>query len=115
MRKCNFALRLQPSLLTEARKVAEAEGVALNQLINVAVAEKLSALRTEDAGSRRCGRARSVQPRRCEREYRVAPPRHVDQAARGRTSRAIASPLSIRAFVRSCMACRFIQNSGLVP
>ena len=47
MRKSNFALRLQPSLLEEARKLAEAEGVALNQLINVAVAEKLSALRTE--------------------------------------------------------------------
>jgi hypothetical protein len=48
MRKSNFALRLQPSLLDEVRKVAEAEGVALNQFINVAVAEKLSALRTED-------------------------------------------------------------------
>jgi hypothetical protein len=47
MRKSNFALRLQPSLLDEARRVAEAEGVTLNQLINVAVAEKLSALRTE--------------------------------------------------------------------
>jgi len=47
MRKSNFALRLQPSLLDEARKVAETEGVALNQLINVAVAEKLSALRIE--------------------------------------------------------------------
>lgn len=47
MRKSNFALRLQPSLLEEARRVAETEGVALNQLINVAVAEKLSALRTE--------------------------------------------------------------------
>ena len=34
MRKGNFALRVQPSLLDEARKVAEAEGVALNQLIN---------------------------------------------------------------------------------
>jgi hypothetical protein len=41
-------LRLQPSLLEEARRVSEAEGVALNQFINVAVAEKLSALRTED-------------------------------------------------------------------
>ena len=49
MRKSNFALRLQPSLLDEARKLAEAEGVALNQLINVAVAEKVSALRTEMA------------------------------------------------------------------
>ena len=37
MRKRNFALRFQPSLLEEARKLAEAEGVALNQLINVAV------------------------------------------------------------------------------
>jgi len=57
MRKCNFALRLQPSLLNEVRKVAEAEGVALNQLINVAVAEKLSALRTEDYFRERAARA----------------------------------------------------------
>lgn len=48
MRKSNFALRIQPSLLAELRKLAKAEGVALNQLINVAVAEKLSALRTAD-------------------------------------------------------------------
>jgi len=48
MRKSNVALRLQESLLNEARRVAETEGVALNQFINVAVAEKLSALRTED-------------------------------------------------------------------
>jgi hypothetical protein len=48
MRKSNVALRLQQSLLDEARRVAENEGVALNQFINVAVAEKLSALRTED-------------------------------------------------------------------
>lgn len=43
-----MALRLQESLLNEARRVSEQEGVALNQFINVAVAEKLSALRTED-------------------------------------------------------------------
>jgi hypothetical protein len=48
MRRSNFALRLQPSLLDELRKAAESEGVALNQLINVAVAEKVSALRTEE-------------------------------------------------------------------
>ena len=46
MRRSNVALRLQSSLLEEARRVSEAEGVALNQFINVAVAEKLSALRT---------------------------------------------------------------------
>jgi hypothetical protein len=57
MRKSNFALRLQPSLLDEARKLAEDQGVALNQLINVAVAEKLSALRTESYLSERAARA----------------------------------------------------------
>jgi hypothetical protein len=57
MRKSNFALRLQPSLLDEARRVAETEGVALNQLINVAVAEKLSALRTESYFEERAARA----------------------------------------------------------
>jgi len=57
MRKSNFALRLQPSLLDEARKLAESEGVALNQLINVAVAEKLSALRTESYFATRAARA----------------------------------------------------------
>jgi len=41
MRRSNFALRVQKSLLEEARKLAEAEGVALNQFINVALAEKL--------------------------------------------------------------------------
>ena len=37
--------------------MAESEGVALNQLINVAVAEKLSALRIEDYFSQRAARA----------------------------------------------------------
>lgn len=57
MRKSNFALRLQPALLEEVRKLAAAEGVALNQLINVAVAEKLSALRTADYFAERAARA----------------------------------------------------------
>jgi hypothetical protein len=37
--------------------VAKDEGIALNQLINVAVAEKLSALRTERALGERAARA----------------------------------------------------------
>jgi hypothetical protein len=57
MRTSNFALRLQPSLLDEARRTAEEEGVALNQLINVAVAEKLSAIRTESFFRERARRA----------------------------------------------------------
>ena len=53
---------MQPSLLDEARKVAEAEGVALNQLINVVLAEKLSALRTASYFAERA--ARAIIPRR---------------------------------------------------
>lgn len=48
MTKANYALRLQPSLKAAAERVAAAEGVSLNQLINIAVAEKLSALETKD-------------------------------------------------------------------
>jgi len=43
MRTSNFALRLQPSLLEAARNLAAAEGVALNQLINKAVAQIVAA------------------------------------------------------------------------
>jgi hypothetical protein len=57
MRRNNVALRLQTSLLEEAKRVAASEGVALNQLINVAVAEKISALRTADYFRERSARA----------------------------------------------------------
>jgi hypothetical protein len=57
MRKSNFALRLQPSLLEELRGVADAEDTTLNQFINVAVAEKLAALRTEAYFRDRAARA----------------------------------------------------------
>ena len=56
MEKSNFALRLQLALLEEVRKLAKAEGVAVNQLLNVAVAEKLSALRTEQYFAERAAR-----------------------------------------------------------
>ncbi len=46
MRASNFALRLQPSLLAELRSMSDLEGVAVNQLINVAIAEKLAQIRT---------------------------------------------------------------------
>src|SRR5882672_7799173 len=58
MRRSNFALRLQPSLLEELRRAAELEGVALNQFINVAVAEKVSALRSEEYFQERGRRAK---------------------------------------------------------
>jgi hypothetical protein len=48
MSKANYSLRLQPSLKAAAERLATAEGTSLNQFINVAVAEKLSAMETEE-------------------------------------------------------------------
>jgi hypothetical protein len=53
----NYALRLQASLMDELRTVVEEEGTTLNQFINVAVAEKLAALRTERYFQERAARA----------------------------------------------------------
>ena len=53
----NYALRLLASVKTEAEKVAAAEGTTLNQFINVAVAEKLAALRTAQYFQERVARA----------------------------------------------------------
>jgi hypothetical protein len=47
MTKANYSLRLQPSLKAAAERVAASDGASLNQFINVAVAEKLSAMETE--------------------------------------------------------------------
>ncbi len=44
MEKSNFALRLLPSLHKAAQRVAEREDCSLNQLINVALAEKVAIL-----------------------------------------------------------------------
>ena len=53
----NYTLRLIASLKAEAEKVAEEEGTTLNQFINVAVAEKLAALRTARYFQERATRA----------------------------------------------------------
>ena len=53
----NYNLRLLASLKAEAEKVAEEEGTTLNQFINVAVAEKLAALRTARYFQERTARA----------------------------------------------------------
>ena len=80
MRRSNFALRLQPSLMEEARKVAASEGVALNQLINVALAEKLSALRTEEYFQERIRRAdRAETLRILDRSGKGKPPMEGDE------------------------------------
>ena len=56
-RTSNYALRLLTSLKAEAEKAAGEEGTTLNQFINVAVAEKLAALRTARYFQERAARA----------------------------------------------------------
>jgi hypothetical protein len=57
-------LRVLPTLLAEARKAAESEGVALNQLITLALAEKVSAMRTEEYFEERARRAGPARVKR---------------------------------------------------
>ena len=45
MAQSNYPLRLQTSLLEEARQLAAEEGASVNQFINTAVAEKIASLR----------------------------------------------------------------------
>ena len=47
MEKSNFALRLLPSLHTAAQRIAERENCSVNQLINIALAEKIAVLDAE--------------------------------------------------------------------
>ena len=53
----NYALRLQKSLLEEVKRIAAEENTTINQFINVAVAEKAAALRTEKYFRERAKRA----------------------------------------------------------
>ncbi len=67
--KSNYALRLPASLKAEAERIAAEEGTTLNQLINMAVAEKISALKTADYIAVRGGRG---NPRRALKLLRRA-------------------------------------------
>lgn len=51
-----ISLRLPDSLHESARELAQRDGVSINQLVTLALAEKLSALMTEDYLERRARR-----------------------------------------------------------
>jgi hypothetical protein len=53
----NYALRVPDSLFAYARKVAEEEHVSMNQFFVTAIAEKVSALKTEAYFRERLSRA----------------------------------------------------------
>ena len=77
-RKSNFALRLPASLKIEAEQVAKEEGTTLNQLINIALAEKLAAWRTAKFFEQRAARADSAAVDRLLARVGNEPPRPGD-------------------------------------
>ena len=84
MRRSNFALRVPPSLLDEARKAADAEGIALNQLITLALAEKVSALRTSEYFEERARRANPAMVKQIlSRVGKGMPPTEGDELPEG--------------------------------
>ncbi len=89
MKPSSFPLRLMPSLQAEARKTAEQEGVSLNQLINLAVAEKISVLRTEEFFRARAANADIAAARAILKRAGQEPPRQGDEVfvARKKTRR----------------------------
>ena len=98
MRTSNFALRLQPSLMEEARAMAKSEGVALNQLINVALAEKLAASRTAAFFERYTQGANVEEALALLRRPRKGePPRQGDELPESRKKSAPAAPAPPRA------------------
>ena len=80
MKRSNFALRLQPSLMEAARTLARNEGVALNQLFNVAVAQLIASHDTLEYIAARAKRADVQRALEILRRPRIGePPRESDK------------------------------------
>ena len=85
MRQANYSLRLQAALKAEAERLAKQEGTTLNQFINVAVAEKISALRTADYFRERAARANLAEAEQLLESFGSdEPPREGDELAPAR-------------------------------
>lgn len=96
MKRSNFALRLQPSLMEASRKLAESEGVALNQLFNVAVAQMVASHSTMDYIAERAKRGNISRALEILRKPRLGePPREGDELPESwkrRRAAAVAKP-----------------------
>ena len=79
MRQSSFPLRLASSLQEEARKTAKSKGISPNQLINLALAEKISALRTEEFFRDRGARANTNKARKILKRAGKESPREGDE------------------------------------
>lgn len=74
-----ISLRLPESLHKKARELAKREGTSLNQLLATALAEKISALLTEEYLQSRAKQGRRAAFDRVLKKVRAAPPIATDQ------------------------------------
>jgi len=74
-----ISLRLPESLHRKVREIAKRENVSINQLISTALAEKLSALMTEEYLQERAKRGTEAKLRRALRRVKAREPMPVDQ------------------------------------
>ena len=79
MTRSNYPLRLQSSLLKEVRRLAEEEATSVNQFINVAVAEKLSAMQVASYFRERAQRANVAEALALLDRLGTEPPRPGDE------------------------------------
>jgi hypothetical protein len=79
MEKSNFALRLLPSLHKAAQRIAERENCSVNQLINVALAEKVAVLDADYWRERKESSARAPKSHILKRRAGNEPPQEGDE------------------------------------
>jgi hypothetical protein len=79
MEKSNFALRLLPSLHKAAQRVADREDCSLNQLINLALAEKIAVLDADYWSERKRAAANIAKSSVLRRLAGNEPPRKGDE------------------------------------
>lgn len=76
------SLRLPDSLHKQVRKLAEKESVSINQLVTVALAEKISALLTEEYLEARAKRGRRKKFERAMAKVSKVEPEEYDRLSR---------------------------------
>ena len=74
-----ISIRLPDSLHRKVREVALRDNVSINQMITLAVAEKLSALETEDYLSKRAQRASKPKFQKVLRKVSIKNPENRDR------------------------------------
>jgi hypothetical protein len=106
MTQSNYPLRLQSSLLKEVRRLAEEEGTSVNQFINVAVAEKLSAMQVERYFRARAERANVPEAIALLERLGTEPPRPGDEPNSKPAKSEIETTRTIPKKAKPTRACR---------